>query len=51
MEAIKPCLLQLFARFLGYEFSTYGLNVINYTEMEAEERPDPLAVVFPKVIR
>ena len=25
--------------------------MINYTEMEAEERPDPLAVVFPKVIR
>ena len=35
--------------FLGYEFSTYGLNVINYSEMEAEQRPDPLAVVFPKV--
>ena len=35
--------------FLGYEFSTYGLNVINYSEMEVDERPDPLAVVFPKV--
>ena len=35
--------------FLGYEFSTYGLDVINYSEMEVDERPDPLAVVFPKV--
>lgn len=37
--------------FLGYEFSTYGLNVINYSEMEVDERPDPLAVVFPKVAK
>ena len=34
--------------FLGYEFSTYGLKVIEFTEMD-ENRPDPLAVVFPKV--
>jgi len=34
--------------FLGYEFSTYGLKVIEFTEMD-ENRPDPMAVVFPKV--
>ena len=41
---------RLLSRFLGYEFSTYGLNVINYSEMEVDQRPDPLAVVFPKVL-
>ncbi len=35
--------------FLGYEFRTYGLDVINYSEMEPEERGDPMHVVFPKV--
>jgi len=34
--------------FLGYEFSTYGLKVLEFTEMD-EPRPDPMAVVFPKV--
>ena len=35
--------------FLGYEFQTYGLDVLNYSEMEPEERGDPMHVVFPKV--
>jgi len=39
----------LMDKFLGYEFSTYGLSVLGYTEMEAHKRPDPMAVVFPKV--
>ena len=38
-------------RFLGYEFSTYGLKVIKFSEMEMEEREDPLSVVFPKVAK
>ena len=41
--------LFLMDKFLGYEFSTYGLEVLNYTEMESELRRDPLHVVFPKV--
>jgi len=39
----------LMDKFLGYEFSTYGLSVLGYSEMDARERPDPMAVVFPKV--
>lgn len=35
--------------FLGYEFSTYGLDVLNYSEMEPEDRQDPMHTVFPKV--
>merc|ERR1712212_741206 len=36
-------------RFLGGEFSTYGLKVLHYTELDPKEREDPMAVVFPKV--
>lgn len=39
----------LMDKFLGYEFSTYGLSVLGYSEMDAGSRPDPMAVVFPKV--
>ena len=35
--------------FLGYEFQTYGLDVVNFSEMEPEDRGDPMHVVFPKV--
>jgi len=41
----------LMDKFLGYEFSTYGLKVIKFSEMDLEERVDPLAVVFPKVAK
>ena len=27
----------------------YGLDVLGFTEMEARDRADPMAVVFPKV--
>jgi len=37
--------------FLGYTFSTYGQDVLNYTGMEAEDRPDPMKTVFPKVTK
>ena len=35
--------------FLGGEFTTYGSDVIAMTEMEQEERTDPMSKVFPKV--
>jgi len=37
--------------FLGYEFSTYGLDVVNFSEMEPEDRQDPMHTVFPKVTK
>lgn len=37
--------------FLDGEFSSYGTDVISFTEMEPEERPDPMARVFPKVTK
>ncbi len=37
--------------FVGGEFLAYGLDVINYSEMEPEERPDPMHVVFPKLTK
>ena len=35
--------------FLGGEFTTYGSDVIAMTDLEQEERTDPLSRVFPKV--
>ncbi|VEN52273.1 unnamed protein product [Callosobruchus maculatus] len=37
--------------FLDGEFSTYGSEVLKFTEMEPEEREDPMARVFPKVTK
>jgi hypothetical protein len=37
--------------FVGGEFLTYGLDVINYSEMEPEDRADPMHVVFPKLTK
>jgi hypothetical protein len=37
--------------FLGYEFRNYGFEVLAYSEMEPEDRPDPMAKVFPKVTK
>lgn len=37
--------------FLGGEFSTYGSDVLSFTEMEPEERADPMSRVFPKVTK
>merc|ERR1712001_505519 len=47
------CIGQIFFidKFLNGEFSTYGLRVFEYTGLEPEERPDPMAVVFPKVTK
>ncbi|XP_017784565.1 PREDICTED: innexin inx2 [Nicrophorus vespilloides] len=37
--------------FLDGEFSTYGRDVLAFTEMEPEEREDPMSRVFPKVTK
>ena len=37
--------------FLGGEFTTYGSDVISMTELEQEERTDPMSRVFPKVTK
>ncbi|XKL67396.1 hypothetical protein PGB90_002887 [Kerria lacca] len=37
--------------FLEGEFSTYGTDVISFTELEPENRSDPMARVFPKVTK
>ncbi|KAK0089752.1 hypothetical protein PV325_005648 [Microctonus aethiopoides] len=37
--------------FLDGEFSSYGADVVKFTEMEPEERVDPMAKVFPKVTK
>ncbi len=37
--------------FLDHEFLKFGTQVLNYTGLEYEDRPDPMAVVFPKVTK
>lgn len=37
--------------FLGGEFTTYGSDVIAMTDLEQEQRTDPLSRVFPKVTK
>ena len=37
--------------FLGGEFMSYGSDVLAYSEMEPEDRVDPMAKVFPKVTK
>ncbi|QQP49391.1 Innexin [Caligus rogercresseyi] len=37
--------------FLNYEFTSYGTRVLEYSEMDASERDDPMALVFPKVTK
>ena len=36
--------------FLGGEFTTYGSDVLAMSELPQEDRYDPMAAVFPKVI-
>ena len=35
--------------FLGGEFTTYGSDVVRMSELDPQERTDPMARVFPKV--
>ncbi|CAG2056642.1 unnamed protein product [Timema podura] len=37
--------------FLDGEFTTYGSDVVKFTEMEPEDRGDPMSRVFPKVTK
>ena len=37
--------------FLGGEFTTYGMDVVKFTQLEPEQREDPMARVFPKVTK
>ena len=37
--------------FLDYEFWNYGIDAITYSQMEFEDRPDPMAKIFPKVTK
>ena len=34
--------------FLGYEFSTYGVNAASFLEDQQEDRIDPMSKVFPR---
>jgi len=37
--------------FLGGEFTKYGMEAMSFTEMQSNQRGDPMAVVFPKVTK
>ncbi|KAL0276066.1 UNVERIFIED_CONTAM: hypothetical protein PYX00_003728 [Menopon gallinae] len=37
--------------FLDGEFSTYGREVLSFTQLEPEQRHDPMSRVFPKVTK
>ncbi|KAI1296819.1 Innexin inx2 [Halotydeus destructor] len=37
--------------FLGGAFSTFGLDVLKYTEMNQEERTDPMIRMFPRMTK
>jgi len=51
--AFINCIVQIFFTdfFLGYEFTTFGTDVLNYVGEEGEDRPDPFKHVFPKVTK
>lgn len=38
-------------RFLGYEFSTFGMEVLRFTGMDQENRIDPMSRVFPRITK
>merc|ERR1719495_975928 len=37
--------------FLGGSFSTYGADVLNWTDIPDEERADPMYIVFPRLTK
>ncbi|UXI21519.1 hypothetical protein NH340_JMT07462 [Sarcoptes scabiei] len=43
--------MYLIDSFLGGAFSTYGFDVIQYTEMDQENRVDPMIAVFPRMTK
>ena len=40
-----------FLSFLGYQFTTYGWDVLTVTAQSPEDRADPMNMVFPKVTK
>ena len=38
-------------KFLGGEFRKYGSKVLNFVDMEPEDRVDPMSRVFPKMTK
>ena len=45
------CLKFYFLSFLGYQFTTYGWDVLTVTAQSPEDRADPMNMVFPKVTK
>ena len=45
------CLKFYFLSFLGYQFTTYGWDVLSVTAQSPEDRADPMNMVFPKVTK
>lgn len=43
--------MYLIDAFLGGSFSTYGFDVIQYTEMDQESRVDPMIAIFPRMTK
>ncbi|KAH7637008.1 innexin inx2 [Dermatophagoides farinae] len=43
--------MYLIDAFLGGAFSTYGFDVIQYTEMDQENRVDPMIAIFPRMTK
>jgi hypothetical protein len=43
--------MYLIDTFLGGAFSSYGLDVLRYTEMDQEQRVDPMIAVFPRMTK
>lgn len=37
--------------FLGYEFSTYGVNAASFLEAKPEDRIDPMSRIFPRMTK
>lgn len=38
-------------RFLGYEFSTFGVRVLNFIQTDQSNRTDPMIQVFPRMTK
>lgn len=45
------CQIYFIDYFLDYEFATYGREVLSMSEMDPEDRVDPMAKVFPKMTK
>merc|ERR1711892_690642 len=47
------CILQIYLidRMFGGEFTTYGIKVLQFINLDDEERSDPMVKIFPKVTK